>query len=215
MALECDWGLRHNPDILIQRGSSMRLRHIAAATLAIGLMASPALAHPGHLETSGLIDGFIHPFSGLDHVLVMLAVGVMAAQMGGKARYLLPATFLGVMVLAGAFGMAGHGLPYVDFLIAISVFVLGLTVAQSWRLSTAAAMALVGIFAVFHGFAHGAEMPVDVSGLFYGLGFVAATAALHVAGIALGQAMLASPRILRAAGVLMTAAGISLLAGWM
>ncbi|MCC0807116.1 HupE/UreJ family protein [Methylobacterium sp. W2] len=186
--------------------------------LALSLMAGPALAHTGQGDASGLTHGFLHPLTGLDHMLAMVAVGLLAAQVGGRAILLVPLSFIGMMVLGGALGAAGVALPHVETAIALSVAVLGAAVALRLTMPVAAAMALVGIFAVFHGHAHGSEMPEAASGLAYGAGFVAATALLHAAGLALGLGM---GRLgegngrpaLRVAGAAFAAAGLGLLAG--
>ncbi|MBV9076786.1 MAG: HupE/UreJ family protein [Methylobacteriaceae bacterium] len=177
-----------------------------------------AFAHVGVGETGGFAHGLAHPLGGLDHVLAMVAVGLIAAQLGGRAVWLVPASFIAMMVAGGALGMAGVGLPFVEVAIGLSVVVLGLVLALGLNLPVAAAMALVGFFAIFHGHAHGAEMPETASGLAYGSGFVLATALLHVAGIALGLAIGragAGDRlpIARFAGVAMSVAGLALLGG--
>jgi len=159
---------------------------IAAASLA--LAPTLAFAHPGH-DGAGLVHGFLHPLGGLDHVAVMVAVGMLAARLGGRALWLVPASFVAVMAVAGLAGVAGLELPYVETGIAVSVVALGAIVALRLTMPVAAAMALAGCCAIFHGHAHGAEMPETVSGLAYGLGFVAATAMLHGIGIALGLTM--------------------------
>ena len=192
----------------------MRLNRYVTTTLALAAFAAPALAHPGHTDTQSIAAGLLHPISGIDHVMVMIAVGIFAAQLGGRALYLLPLTFMCVMALGGIAGMAGLGLPFVETAIALSVLGMGVTVAMGWRLPIVSAMALVGTFAIFHGFAHGAEMPMQASGYAYGLGFVLATGSLHLAGIGLGIAMQKLPRAHKAVGVLMAAAGIGLIAGW-
>ena len=156
---------------------------IAAVSLA--LAPTVASAHPGH-EGPGLVAGFLHPLGGVDHIITMVAVGLLAARLGGRALWLVPASFVGTMALAGLAGMAGLGLPYVETGIALSVVVLGAVAILGVAMPVAAAMGLVAFFAVFHGYAHGAEMPEAASGFLYGLGFVAATAALHGIGIALG-----------------------------
>ena len=115
----------------------------------------------------------MHPLGGLDHVLAMVAVGLYAALLGGRALWLVPGTFVAVMALGGALGMAGYALPYTEIGIALSVIVLGLAVALRISLPTLAAMALAGLFAIFHGHAHGAEMPQDLSGYEYAAGFLA------------------------------------------
>lgn len=151
-------------------------------------LALPALAHAhtGAGSTHGFVHGLEHPIFGLDHLLAMIAVGLWAAQTGGRALWAVPATFVGVMALGGALGMAGVAVPFIEPGILTSVLLLGLLIAFAVRLPLAASMALVAVFAVFHGTAHGAEMPTDASGLAYATGFLLATAALHAAGIALG-----------------------------
>ena len=162
------------------------------ALLATAFVLAPTLAFahpglPGH--THDLASGFVHPFSGLDHILAMVAVGLFAAQLGGRALWAVPASFVGMMAAAGVAGMSGVALPLIETGIALSVILLGGAVALRLALPVAAATALVGFFAIFHGYAHGLETPETASGLLYGLGFVAATAALHALGIGLGLAL--------------------------
>jgi len=162
------------------------------ALLATAFVLAPTLAfaHPGLLgHTHDLASGFVHPFSGLDHILAMVAVGLFAAQLGGRALWAVPASFVGMMAAAGVAGMSGIALSLTETGIALSVIVLGGAVALRLALPVAAATALVGFFAIFHGYAHGLETPETASGLLYGLGFVAATAALHALGIGLGLAL--------------------------
>ncbi|NEU10559.1 HupE/UreJ family protein [Methylobacterium sp. BTF04] len=190
---------------------------LATAATAI-LAATPAFAHPGHDGAAGLSHGFLHPFSGLDHVLAMVAVGLIAARIGGRAVVLVPLAFLGMMAVGGAMGAAGLALPFVEIGIALSVVVLGAALAVRTALPVAGAMALVGAFAVFHGYAHGAEMPDSTSGLACGFGFVAATALLHAAGLGLGLAATglgtgAGRPALRLVGAGLAAAGLGLLVG--
>jgi urease accessory protein len=156
---------------------------LAAATLT--LAASPALAHTGVGTASGLTAGFGHPIGGLDHVLAMVAVGILAAQLGGKSVWFVPASFVGMMVVGGLLGMTGVPVPFVELGIVGSVVVLGAVIAAGRQMPMGLAMTLVGLLAVFHGHAHGTEMPVNASGIEYGLGFVVATAMLHVLGVAL------------------------------
>jgi urease accessory protein len=194
----------------------MNARVLRAATAAaLALLPGAALAHTGHGDTGGLAHGFMHPLGGLDHVLAMVAVGLFAAHLGGRALWLVPAAFVTAMAAGGALGMAGVAVPLVEIGIALSVVVLGLAVALRLNVPTLAAMALVGIFAIFHGHAHGAEMPQDASGYAYAAGFIAATALLHGAGIALGLAVgrigeLAGRRVVQLAGSAMALAGIVL-----
>ncbi len=153
------------------------------------MMPCAASAHSGHGDTSGFAQGFGHPLGGADHVLAMIAVGLFAARLGGQALWLLPLTFMSMMAVGGAAGMAGVGIPLAESGIALSVVVLGLAIAWRLRVPTSIAMACVGIFAVFHGYAHGAEVPDTVSGLLYGGGFICATALLHATGVGSGIAI--------------------------
>ena len=159
-------------------------------TAALVLMPTLALAHsgiPGH--THDLAGGLLHPLGGLDHVLAMVAVGLLAAQLGGRALWLVPASFVAVMAAAGLAGMSGVTLPLTEAGIALSVIVLGAAIAFRFAMPVAAAMALVGFFAIFHGYTHGFETPESAAGLLYGLGFVAATTMLHGLGIGTGLAI--------------------------
>src|SRR5215471_6704113 len=164
-------------------------RRLAAASLAlVATIALPTIAsaHPGHDGTPGFIHGFLHPLGGIDHIIAMVAVGLLAARLGGRALWLVPASFVAAMTAAGLAASAGVALPYVEAGIAVSVVVLGAIAVFGVAMPVAVAMGLVGFFAVFHGYAHGAEMPETVSGLAYGAGFVAATLMLHGMGIGLG-----------------------------
>lgn len=182
--------------------------------LALAFAPGVALAHTGVGSTAGLAHGFVHPLSGIDHLLVMIAVGVFAAQLGGRALWAIPASFVAIMAIGGALGMAGVALPFVEIAIAVSVVVLGMAVALGIDMPTVAAMALVGAFAIFHGHVHGTEMPATVSGFGYGLGFVAATAALHALGIGLGLAMTRTGvRLRQVSGAAMALVGLVLVAG--
>jgi urease accessory protein len=148
--------------------------------------ATPALAHVQQGQAEGLLTGVLHPISGLDHVLAMVSVGLWGAQLGAPAVWLLPVTFPMVMAMGGFLGLVGIDLPGVEIGIALSVLLLGLMVALEGRPALAAAAVLVGAFAVFHGHAHGTELPPGQSGLMYSLGFVTATGALHGLGILIG-----------------------------
>ena len=175
-----------------------------------------ASAHVGVGETHGFVHGFSHPLSGIDHILAMVAVGLFAAHLGGRALWLVPLTFVSVMALAGIAGMAGVQLPFVEIGIGMSVVVLGLAVAFQFSVTTLVAMTFVGFFAIFHGHAHGAEMPETMSGLSYGAGFVCATALLHAIGVSLGLAIekagdVHGPRIVQIVGSGMTITGVAIL----
>ena len=150
------------------------------------VLASPALAHVLPEEAGGFLTGFLHPISGLDHVLAMVAVGLWGAQLGVPAIWLLPVTFPIVMALGGFLGLLGIPLPGVEIGIAASALLLGVAVMTERKPPLYAAAALVGFFAIFHGHAHGTELPPGQSGLLYSLGFVVATGCLHAIGIAIG-----------------------------
>lgn len=163
------------------------LRSVPAIAAGV-LLPSLAYAHPGD-HFGGFMHGLAHPTGGLDHVCAMLAVGLWAAQTGGRSLWAVPLTFVSVMALGGALPALGIGLPFVEQGIVLSVLLLGILVAASVRLPLWLACSMVGLFALWHGQAHGAEMPAWASGISYALGFVLATASLHAAGIAFGLGM--------------------------
>ncbi|WP_170424967.1 HupE/UreJ family protein [Ruegeria arenilitoris] len=150
------------------------------------LAASAAQAHSGEGVTGGLVSGFRHPLFGWDHVVAMVAVGLWGAVLGAPALWLLPVVFPVVMALGGALGVAGVPIPAVETGIALSGVVLGLLVAFAIRAPLWVAAVIVGAFAVFHGHAHGTELPEATSPIAYAVGFVVATGILHLAGIAIG-----------------------------
>jgi urease accessory protein len=193
-------------------------RLLQPALLAIFLAPTAALAHTGVGGTSGFMHGFMHPLGGLDHQLAMILVGIFAYQLGGRALWLVPLTFVGVMALGGFLGVAGVPIPFIETGIALSVIVLGAIVAFGARIPVAVAMGIVGLFAIFHGHAHGSEMPLDASGVAYGLGFMLATAILHAVGIGIGFLIGMTSKSLgnnvyRLAGGLASLAGIAILVG--
>lgn len=190
-------------------------RLTAAVLAALGLLApTAAMAHTGIGETGGFLHGLDHPLGGLDHVLAMVLVGLLAAQIGGRALWAVPAAFVGVMAIGGVLGTAGFHLPLVEVGIALSSVVFGLAVATRVRAPVAVVAGVVGVFAFFHGHAHGAEMPETAAGLAYGAGFVAATALLHAAGIGVGLlAGRTGALAVRTAGGLAALAGVGLLTG--
>jgi urease accessory protein len=197
---------------------SLRTTIRAAAAVITTLLPTAAWAHPGHGATVGFVQGFVHPVTGIDHVLAMVAVGLFAANLGGRSLWAVPLSFVLVMALGGALAVAGIVVPFVEAGIAISIIVLGLAIALRWQWPVAAAMALVGAFAIFHGHAHGAEMPVEASGLEYGLGFMLATALLHAVGIGLGLGIVrfgraSSRRAVQFGGIAVAVAGIGILTG--
>lgn len=198
----------------------VRSKRFAAVAAVLLALPGTALAHTGADDTTGFAHGFVHPIGGIDHVLVMVSIGLYATFLGGRALWLVPATFVAVMALAGAFGAAGYVLPHAEAGIALSVILLGLGVALRVALPVLTAIMLAALFAIFHGHQHGAEMPSEVSGLAYATGFMLSTALLHLAGIAVGvlAARLADRggrRAVQAAGGAMAVAGIAILAGAM
>jgi urease accessory protein len=185
----------------------------ALPMLLLFLVPSLAQAHPGAPgHTHGFTNGLLHPLTGLDHICAMVAVGLWAAQLGGRALWRVPTTFVSIMIVGGALGMGGAGIPYTEQGIAASVLVLGIFIAAAVRLPLALSMVIVGLFALFHGYAHGAEMPKTASGLSYGVGFIVATTSLHLAGIALGitAQRFASAQFVRYLGGGIAACGIYL-----
>ncbi len=181
----------------------------AAITVALTLPPALAQAHPGH-EASSFSSGLAHPLLGLDHLIAMVAVGLWSVQLGGRTLWLLPGAFVAAMTAGGMLGMSGTPLPFVEQGILASIFVLGLLIAMAARLGLGASIALVSLIAVFHGHAHGAEAPVNASGLTYALGFALSTAALHASGVlaGLGLREAAQTAWIRAAGVAVIAVGL-------
>jgi urease accessory protein len=195
----------------------MLTRRLLALPATLALLPTAAMAHTGVGDVGGFAHGFWHPITGLDHVLAMVLIGVLAWQLGGRALWLVPATFVLVMAAGGALGVAGMALPLVELGIALSVVVLGAAVALGIRAPVSVAMGVAGLFAIFHGHAHGAEMPGDASGLAYGVGFMIATALLHLCGLGLGYLVAAAGDryavVVRSAGGLAALAGVAILSG--
>jgi len=185
------------------------IRLLAALALAAAL---PAEAHVFGADGAGAASGFLHPFGGLDHLLAMVAVGAWAARLGGRAVWLLPLSFAGTMIVGGALGMAGVPLPSVETGIALTVVLLGLFVAFAWAPPLPLAAALVAMFALLHGHAHGTELPETANPAGYAAGFVAATLILHGIGVALGLS-LRGITVARVAGAGTALAGLALLIG--
>ena len=194
---------------------SLRLGLAAAAALAPAV----AFAHPGAAgHTHGFLQGFAHPIGGIDHILAMVAVGIFAATLGGRALWAVPLSFMGFMVAGGALGMAGVSLPFVEVGIALSIVALGIAVAVNWDWPVTSAMAMVGLFAVFHGHAHGTEMPLAVSGAT----FAARVRRCHGPSVSRGHRdrhdhrpdrTATSHRVTQAGGAAVALAGIAVLTG--
>jgi urease accessory protein len=178
-------------------------------TVAAWLSATAAWAHVEKGRAAGFLAGVEHPVSGFDHVLAMVAVGLWGAQLGPPAIWLLPVTFPMVMAFGGMLGLMGVPLPGVEVGIALSAILLGLAVLAEWRPPLRVAAVVVGAFAVFHGHAHGTELPAGASGTLYSIGFVVATGTLHALGIGIGVIhRWGWGRVaLRAAGAIVASAG--------
>lgn len=183
--------------------------------LALCVIAVPAGAHSGAGIAGGFAAGFMHPLSGLDHLLAMAAVGIWGAFLGRPLVWALPVAFPLVMVVGGVLGIAGVPLPHVEVGIAASVIVLGLAIAAAWRAPVALAVAIVAVFAVFHGHAHGTELPTAAAPEAYAAGFVISTGLIHLTGIAIGLLgkLPHGGAILRTTGVAIAATGVWILAG--
>lgn len=159
---------------------------LAPFWLLLALLPSIALAHAQVGTADGFVTGFMHPVLGPDHLIAMVAVGLWGAQLGSPAIWLLPITFPLVMALGAMLGAVGVSVPSVEVGIAVSAIALGVMVASAARPPFGLAMTIVGVFAIFHGHAHGTELPAAVNPLAYGVGFVVATGLLHLTGILFG-----------------------------
>lgn len=182
------------------------------------LVALAPVLHSG--GNSGVLAGFLHPLLGLDHMLAMVAVGLLSAQLGGRAIWTVPTTFVAVMVVGGMMGLAQIGLPWIEYGIAISVIALGVAIALKQGLPVGIAMVFVGVFALFHGYAHGAELPESLNtargALSYVFGFIVATAGLHVIGALLGMMAVRTDRgnrTLRFSGIAIAVLGVGIVLG--
>jgi urease accessory protein len=178
--------------------------------LLLSLSPASAFAHTRGGEALGFLSGLQHPVSGLDHVLAMIAVGLWGAQLGTPAVWFLPVTFPMVMAFGGMLGLMGVRLPGIEIGIAVSAIALGVAVCTEARPQLWVAVLLVAFFAIFHGHAHGTELPLGANGILYSIGFVVATGTLHAVGISLGLVhhWPAGRVALRAAGALVAVAGV-------
>jgi urease accessory protein len=191
------------------------MKTLTHSRLAIALALVPTLAHahPGHAhEVGGIGWGLAHPFTGIDHILAMVAVGLWAVQMGKRALWVLPLSFVSAMTAGAALGMGGVRMPFVEPAIFASVIGLGALVAFAARLPLGASAAAVAVAALFHGQAHGGEVPASASGFLTVAGFVLATAMLHAVGIVVGLTLqrIARNRAIRVAGAAMFSAAVLL-----
>ena len=197
----------------MSRAGVMTQRRLAPAVVLVLAWPAVALAHAPGGEAFGFVSGLRHPISGLDHVLAMIAVGLWGAQLGTPAVWLLPVTFPMVMAFGGMLGLMGVVVPGIEVGIAVSAIVLGVAVSFEARPSLWVAAVLVGFFAIFHGNAHGTELPPGANAVLYSVGFVVATGLLHATGIALGLVHRWPPgrTALRAAGACVALAGVAFL----
>jgi len=190
----------------------MRAHRSIVASSVLLAMAGAAEAHTGVGSTSAFAAGFAHPLGGFDHLLAMVAIGIWAGLAGGRALWVWPASFVGAMVIGGALGMAGVPMPFVEQGIVGSVIVIGLAAALVLNPGLATGAAIAALAGLFHGHAHGTEVPADASGLAYAAGFAIATALLHAIGIAVTvlAARFTLPVAARAAGGITAVAGMVL-----
>lgn len=190
----------------------MRISRFLALAV-VTVYAGAAHAHTGHDSAGGFANGFLHPFFGRDHVVAMVAVGLWGAILGAPAIWVLPVVFPVVMAVGGALGVIAVPLPGVESGIALSGVVLGLLVAFAIRTPLWIAAVVVGLFAVFHGYAHGTELPVAADPMAYAAGFVVATGLLHVGGITIGRLWTrpAGAWVVRSAGIVVALVGAAFL----
>jgi urease accessory protein len=188
-----------------------RISHLASRiVLLIALWPTSAYAHIQQGEAAGFLTGFLHPISGLDHVLAMVAVGLWGAQLGAPAIWVLPVAFPMVMAMGGMLGLMGVPVPGIEYGIAASAILLGAAVMLEMRPPLVLTAMLVGVFAIFHGHAHGTELPPNQSALLYSMGFVIATGCLHGLGIGIGvvHQWTWGQRLLRVAGAIVCLGGV-------
>ncbi|EGT3628047.1 HupE/UreJ family protein [Shewanella sp. SP2S2-4] len=177
---------------------------------------APVSAHEIH-SGGGFMSGFNHPVLGFDHLLAMLSVGMLSTQLGGRAIWTVPLAFVTFMLVGGILGLYAIAVPFVEIGIALSVLLLGLAIAFDRQIPLLFAMAFVGVFAIFHGHAHGAEMPELASPVLYALGFLFGTAVIHLGGVMIGlgmQRMTGQRNLMRVTGAAIAAMGGYLLAGF-
>ena len=192
----------------------MKIKFTRSLVLAflLALIPTVAYAHDGStLPFGGFLSGFIHPVLGYDHLLAMLSVGILSAQIGGRAIWTVPATFMSFMALGSALGYMDLGLETTELGIAASLLILGLIIAADRRLPILLAMAGVGFFGIFHGYAHGSEIPQTAEPVAYAFGFLAGTAIIHIIGVLIGDIAKhykAGPIVLRVGGSFIAAAGM-------
>ena len=198
-----------------EHARAIRVQAVIAGAVIVALAAGPASAHSSSGSTVGMAAGLLHPVTGLDHLLAMVSVGVWGAELGGSAIWVLPIAFPLIMAVGGVLGVVGLPFPATETLVALSVLVLGMLVAGAWRVPVAAALCVVGVFALAHGYAHGTELPASADALAFTVGFVVATGLLHLAGIVIGSASRWRSGLIaiRVSGILIAIVGCYLLYG--
>ena len=169
-------------------GLNIKLARSIILTIFLSLIPSVVHAHDGsNVPFGGFLSGLVHPVLGYDHFLAMLSVGILSAQIGGRAIWTIPSTFVGVMALGGTLGLIDIGLNSTELGIAVSLVLLGSIIAAERSLPVRLAMLGVGFFAIFHGYAHGTEMPTTAEPVLYAFGFLTGTALIHIAGVVIGD----------------------------
>jgi len=190
---------------------SIRILTALLIACAISIIPSTVYAHEGgNLPLGGFLSGLVHPVLGYDHLLAMLSVGILSAQIGGRAIWTVPATFVGVMALGGVLGLVDVGIKITELGIAFSLVILGSVIASERRLPIILAMIGVGFFAIFHGYAHGTEMPQTAQPAAYAFGFLTGTALIHITGVLIGdisKRYQRGPQVLRFGGGLIAMVG--------
>ena len=185
---------------------------------AISIIPSTVYAHEGgNLPLGGFLSGLIHPVLGYDHLLAMLSVGILSAQIGGRAIWTVPATFVIVMGFGGVLGLVDIGITITELGIALSLVILGAVIASERRLPITLAMIGVGFFAIFHGYAHGTEMPQTAQPVAYAFGFLTGTALIHITGVLIGdisKRFQLGPQVLRVGGGLISIVGLLFVFGF-
>ena len=185
--------------------------NVLLIALAISFVPSTVYAHEGgNMPLGGFLSGLVHPVLGYDHLLAMLSVGILSAQIGGRAIWTVPATFVGVMAFGGVLGIIDIGISITEIGIAFSLVILGSIIASERRLPIVLAMIGVGFFAIFHGYAHGTEMPQTAEPVTYAFGFLTGTALIHIAGVLVGDI---SKKYRRGPQVLQVGGGIIAIVG--
>ena len=182
----------------------------------LSLFLAPVQGFAHEIAGTGFAAGLTHPVLGVDHLLAMVSVGILSAQMGGRAIWTVPATFVSLMVVGSVFGITNIPIPVVEYSISISVIALGIAIASAKKMPVVASMMFVGFFAIFHGHAHGTEMPYLAKPLFYALGFVMGTAGIHLVGVLIGYLATLkrqSASLLRYSGAAIAGMGLQILIG--